>query len=158
MYILPVELARGKLNDIRNQLSDWIQMGLRSTAELEQALAEAQRAFVRAVTSADRPEECARAAQTCLQSTSRAGDLLIHAYTSQILQSRLAATSKLSTHVACVMEGSPKKLPAAIDWPATFNTCHLCVPWNQIAPIGGPVPLGPARRPARVVPPARGPL
>ena len=28
-YILPVELARGKLNDVRNQLSDWIQMGLR---------------------------------------------------------------------------------------------------------------------------------
>ena len=38
-YTLAVELARGKLNDIRNQLSDWLQMGLRSTPELEKALA-----------------------------------------------------------------------------------------------------------------------
>ncbi len=37
-YTLPVELARGKLNDIRNQLADWTQMGLRSTPELEQVL------------------------------------------------------------------------------------------------------------------------
>lgn len=40
-YMLAVELARGKLNDIRNQLSDWLQMGLRSTPDLEQALGEA---------------------------------------------------------------------------------------------------------------------
>src|SRR4051794_28772344 len=28
-YDLAVELARGRLNDVRNQLSDWRQMGLR---------------------------------------------------------------------------------------------------------------------------------
>ncbi len=28
-YVLAVELARGKLNDVRNQLADWTQMGLR---------------------------------------------------------------------------------------------------------------------------------
>src|SRR5262245_51320758 len=55
-YVLAVELARGKLNDVRNQLADWTQMGLRSTPELERALNEAQRAFIRAATSADRPE------------------------------------------------------------------------------------------------------
>jgi hypothetical protein len=136
-YILPVELARGKLNDVRNQLSDWIQMGLRSTTELEQALAEAQRTFVQAVTSSDRPEHCAQKAQLCLQATSRAGDLLIEAYTAQILQSRLAATSKLSTHLGCVLEGTPKKPPATFDWPGTFNICHLSVPWSQIAPSEG---------------------
>src|SRR5277367_5772428 len=53
-YILPVELARGKLNDVRNQLSDWIQMGLRSTPELDEALAQAHHAFVRSATSTDK--------------------------------------------------------------------------------------------------------
>ena len=33
-YVLAVELARGKLNDVRNQFADWMQMGLRSTPEL----------------------------------------------------------------------------------------------------------------------------
>jgi hypothetical protein len=73
----------------------------------------------------------------CLQATSRAGDLLIEAYTAQILQSRLAATSKLSTHLGCVLEGTPKKTPATFDWPGTFNICHLSVPWSQIAPSEG---------------------
>ncbi len=50
-YVLAVELARGKLNDIRNQLSDWLHMGLRSTPELDKALAEAHHSFVRCVTS-----------------------------------------------------------------------------------------------------------
>ena len=50
-YSLAVELARGKLNDIRNQLADWPQMGLRSTPELGKALDEAKHAFVRAATS-----------------------------------------------------------------------------------------------------------
>src|SRR5271169_6110458 len=65
-YVLAVELARGKLNDIRNQLSDWVQMGLRSTPELEEALAQAQHAFVRCATSTDDPDLCTEAARKSL--------------------------------------------------------------------------------------------
>ncbi len=150
--MLAVELARGKLNDIRNQLSDWVQMGLRSTPELDEALAEAQHAFVRCATSTDQPDVCTEAARASLQAASLAGDLLIDAYTAQILQSRLAATSRLSTHLGCVLDFPPQKLPAAIDWPTAFNLCHLGVSWKQVAPSGGPVSLGRARRPARLVP------
>src|SRR6516164_5042454 len=50
-YMLAVELARGKLNAVRNQLADWTQMGLRTSPELEQALEESQRAFIHAATS-----------------------------------------------------------------------------------------------------------
>ncbi len=31
-YVLALELAQGKLNDVRNQMADWVQMGLRSLA------------------------------------------------------------------------------------------------------------------------------
>jgi Glycosyl hydrolase family 10 len=136
-YTLPVELARGKLNDIRNQLADWTQMGLRSTPELEHILAEARHAFIRSATSTDRIDECSEAAQLCLQLSSRAGDLLLEAYTAQIFQSRLAASSRLPTHLGCFLEGHPQKLPASMDWPATFNACQLSVRWNQIEPSEG---------------------
>jgi hypothetical protein len=136
-YMLAVELARGKLNDIRNQLSDWIQMGLRSTPELEQALGEAQRAFVQAVTGTDRLDACAQAAQASLHAASRAGDLLVEAYSTQILQSRLASTSKLATHLGCVLDCSPQKLPASLEWSSTFNMSHLGVSWKQVAPSEG---------------------
>jgi hypothetical protein len=136
-YMLAVELARGKLNDIRNQLSDWVQMGLRSTPELDQALTEAQHAFVRCATSTDQPEVCTEAARASLQAATGAGDLLIDAYTAQILQSRLAATSRLSTHLSCLVDFPPQQLPAAIDWPSAFTTCHLGVSWKQVAPSEG---------------------
>ncbi len=59
------------------------------------------------------------------------------AYTAQILQSRLAVTSKLSTHLGCVLDCAPLKLPPVLDWPSTFNTCHLGVSWRQVAPSEG---------------------
>ena len=90
-----------------------------------------------AATSTDRPDECTEAAQACLDSASRAGDLLIEAYTSQILQSRLASTSRLSTHLGCVLDGPPQKVPPSLDWPSAFNTCHLGVSWKQVAPSEG---------------------
>jgi hypothetical protein len=136
-YVLAVELARGKLNDIRNQLADWMQMGLRSTVELEQALAKAQRAFVRAVTTTDDLETCAQAAQDSLQAASHAGDLLIEAYSSQILQSRLATTSKLPTDLGCVLDCNPQKLPASFEWSSTFNMSQVGVSWKQVAPSEG---------------------
>ncbi len=136
-YTLAVELARGKLNDIRNQVSDWVQMGLRSTPELDKVLATAQHAFVECATSTDRTEVCTEAARASLEASARAGDLLVEAYTAQILQSRLASTSRLSTHLGCVLEGSPQKLPASLDWSSAFNSCQLGVSWKQIAPSEG---------------------
>ncbi len=111
-YVLAVELARGKLNDVRNQLADWMQMGLRSTPELARALDEAQRAFIRAATSADQPEACLAAAREAARLASNAGDLLMEAYTAQVFQSRLATTSRLPTHLGCVLDGEPAGHPA----------------------------------------------
>jgi hypothetical protein len=137
-YTLAVELARGKLNDIRNQLSDWLQLGLRSTPQLEKKLSEAQKAFVIAATNSDRTIECVRAAQASLDAAAAAGDMLIDAYTSQILQSRLASTSRLPTHLGCVIEDTtPQRGSVAVDWPGTFNMIHVSVPWKQVAPTEG---------------------
>jgi len=136
-YMLAVELARGKLNDVRNQLADWTLMGLRPTSELDQALGEAQHAFIRAATSTDRPDVSLQAAQACLQAAARAGDLLMDAYTNQILQSRLLSTSRLPTRLACIVDIVPQKLPSSVDWAATLNACHVAVTWKQIAPAEG---------------------
>jgi hypothetical protein len=136
-YVLAVELARGKLNDIRNQLADWTLMGLRATVDLEKALAEAQHAFIRAATSTDRPDVSLEAAQASLRAASRAGDLLMDTYTSQILQSRLLASARLPTRLACMLDVASQKLPSSVDWPATLNACHVAVTWKQIAPTEG---------------------
>jgi hypothetical protein len=136
-YVLALELARGKLNDVRNQMADWVQMGLRVSPELEQVMTEARKAFVVAAMTADQPEACVNAAQTSLDAASRAGDLLTEAYLSQVLQNRLAATGKLSTHVGCVLANDPDRVPGSAQWPSAFNACQVAVSWKQIVPSEG---------------------
>ncbi len=137
IYNLAVELARGKLNDVRNQLADWLQMGLRSTPELQSALEEAQRAFIRAATSSNQPDVCLAAARDAARLAANAGDLLMKAYTNQVFQSRLATTSRLPTHLSCVIPGDPQSVPPALEWSKTFNACQAGVSWRQVAPNEG---------------------
>lgn len=131
-YDLSVELARGKLNDVRNQAADWKQLGLRTTAEFEQALHEAQQALARAATSAD-PEQAAATAEASLQAAHRAGEFLIEAYTSQVLESRLGFSAKLPTWLACGLDGNPKHAawaPAVLE---TFSAARIGCSWARFA-------------------------
>jgi len=136
-YMLALELARGKLNDVRNQMADWVQMGLAVPPELDRSMAEARKSFIRAATSGDDPDGCVTAAQASLEGSSRAGDLLTEAYLSQILQNRLTATGKLSTHLGCMLTQEPDKVPGTDLWPSAFNACQVGVSWKQIAPSEG---------------------
>ncbi|MGE3819958.1 MAG: hypothetical protein AB7I30_11010, partial [Isosphaeraceae bacterium] len=111
-YNLAVELARGKLNDVRNQVADWRQMGLRTPPELDDLLTRAQSAFVKAALSSADPSTAAYdASQTSLAMSWEAGELLTETYTTQVLQTRLAASSKLPTQLAGVLEGDPRAAP-----------------------------------------------
>src|SRR5262245_15792136 len=44
-YSLAVELARGKVNQIRNHVADWLPLGVELGAELEAAMSEMNRHF-----------------------------------------------------------------------------------------------------------------
>src|SRR5215472_17180926 len=61
-YNLLVELARGKVNQVRSQAFNWCSAGLELTPALEQLLYDANRAFGRAVTGAS-AEEASQQAQ-----------------------------------------------------------------------------------------------
>ena len=64
-------------------------------------------------------------------------DLLTEAYLSQILQNRLAATGKLTTHLGCMLSQEPEKVPGSAHWPTAFNACQIAVSWKQVAPSEG---------------------
>jgi hypothetical protein len=136
-YNLAVELARGKLNDVRNQLADWRQMGLRPPAALDNVLAEAHHAFIKAATSSDDPEGSFAAAQASLSAIWRAGEMLVDTYTAQVLQTRLSSTTRLPTLLGCALEGDPKHAPWGADFSATFNAARISCPWKTLAPTEG---------------------
>jgi hypothetical protein len=135
-YNLAVELARGKLNEVRNQLAEWRQMGLRTPAELDRTISEAHRAFVRAAVSGDDPEGSFAAAQASLAAIWEAGDLLMETYTDQVLKTRLNA-AKLPTALGCALDGDPKSAPWATTYRACFNAARVGSPWKVLAPTEG---------------------
>ena len=136
-YNLAVELARGKLNDVRNQLADWQQMGLRAPDDLNGVLRRAQSAFVRAATSADDPAASYAAAQQSLSAAWDAGNLLVEAYTTQVLQTRLSASAKLPTQLALTLEGDPRPSPLSGEWTQAFNAARVGCSWKALAPTEG---------------------
>ncbi len=136
-YVLALELARGKLNEVRNQMADWTQMGLRTSSELGDVLAAARRSFVRAATSSDDADVCLAASQASLEAASRAGDLLTEAYLAQVLQNRLATTGKLTTNLGCVLSGNPEKTPGSSRWLSAMNSSQVSVTWRDLAPTEG---------------------
>ncbi|WP_165063590.1 endo-1,4-beta-xylanase [Paludisphaera rhizosphaerae] len=136
-YVLALELARGKLNDVRNQAADWTQMGLRTDSTLDDLLRKARRAFVQAALASDDPVASFQAAQESLEASSRAGALLTEAYTSQVLQNRLAVAGRLSTNLGCVLTGDPAKIAGSASWSSTFNSIQAAVPWRDVAPTEG---------------------
>ncbi len=136
-YNLAVELARGKLNDVRNQLADWRQMGLRSPAQLDGVLAKAQSAFIKAATSADKAGDSYAASQESLRYAFESGEILTETYTTQVLQTRLAASPKLPTQFAAALDGDPKAAFWSSEFNQSFNAARLTCPWRTLAPSEG---------------------
>lgn len=134
-FDLGVELARGKLNSVRNQLADWQQAGLIVPSEAQQSLQRAQRAFARAATSQDQPEEAAKASNEALQATFEAGQRLIEAYTRQVLRKRLAHTPRLPTLLSVGLDGPPKGKPWASPILHAVNSARIAINWASVAPV-----------------------
>ena len=135
-YSLAVELARGKLNDVRNQLADWKQMGLRVPEELDARVAEALGNFFKAATSRDVPAASFDAAQRSLSSSFAAGQALADVYVEQVLKNRMVS-GKLTTQLAIGLDGDPGAAPWAAKVASAFNAAHLNVAWKTLAPTEG---------------------
>ncbi len=84
-YLMPLELARGSIVQVRNQLADWQTMGLTIPAAVSSKLAEAAAQFSRAAVDSEDPLRAARRAEAALALALDAGDLLSDAYAEQAL-------------------------------------------------------------------------
>jgi hypothetical protein len=135
-YDLAVELARGKLNDVRNQLADWQLMGLRVGEVLMAKLGEAHAAFFHAVTSRVEPAVAAEAAQRSLAASWEAGQALVEHYIQQVIHTRISGGAKLPTQIAAAIQSEPKR-PWSTELKPRFNTLRLYSPWRAISPTEG---------------------
>ena len=132
-YDLGVELARGRLNDVRNQAADWSMLGLKIPVGLDALIAEAQRAFARAATSRDDPAAAQEGADRCLVAACRAGEELAASYTEQVIKKRLEHAPKLPTHLGIALDGNPKAQAWSTPILEGINAARVRCPWGAVA-------------------------
>ena len=78
-YLLVVELARGKIVQVRNQLATWHAAGMQIPAPFAAIHSEAHRLFARAAAAQDTPERASEFAQLAIQKACEAAEILTQA-------------------------------------------------------------------------------
>jgi len=86
-YRLMIELARGKLNQVRTQLAEWQSIGLRPPQHFEESLLATTRLFCRAL-HAPVSYESDSWAQRVIEESFALGDLLVRAFIEQMFATR----------------------------------------------------------------------
>lgn len=127
-YHLVVELARGKLNQVRNQYADWVGSGLLASPEVEQLLGQATRRFGAALFG-----EPAPAADEALALAHEAADVLVRRYEEQVFRIRHQRQPRLDAVIGCRTAAVPT--PGLGDsFRTAFNTACVPLTWRLIEP------------------------
>ena len=136
-YLLVVELARGKIVQIRNQASVWELAGMQIPATFAAPSQAAYRAFSLAASSQSQPEESTRQATEALQYAFQAADILTQGYATQALSGRLQRFGGLPASVGCDLQGAVPAPDASELFAAAFNAATVAVPWSSIETVEG---------------------
>lgn len=130
-YDAALELARGKLNQLRNALAGWFQSGSRFPDSMAAELARLNRLFAQALVEGSAARTAELAAQV-LQDTSRLIEVLVPFQAEQILQRRRGSNTPLETTLGCQLWQVPELADEFVD---TFNAVGVSFSWKDIEPV-----------------------
>lgn len=132
-YLFLIELARGKLNQVRTQAADWQALGLKTPPEFDRELASATRLFGKAVLEPDIATAEAGATRV-LQMAFALADQLARIYTQQLFALRLSNGQSLRSHLTARLTRVPTAALAA-DYQQTFSAVRVGVRWSDLEPV-----------------------
>jgi hypothetical protein len=131
-YRLLVELARGKVNQLRSQAVEWQSIGLRIGREFETELAEVTRLFGQAALAGNQAEADSLAARV-LERAHALADRLARGYVAQALATRHEDEGPLDTRLSArhhrALTGA-----AADEYARAFNAATVCFRWRDVEP------------------------
>jgi hypothetical protein len=134
-YHAGVELARGKVNQLRNQASDWQAGGMVIPPDLSGELRDLGMAFGRAASQPSSAQDAP--AQAVLQDSYRLSRRLVELYIEQMFQARHQRQSCLDTGLGCRLGAAPLPPDQANLLLETCNTISLALAWNDVEPVEG---------------------
>ncbi len=136
-YLLAVELARGKIVQVRNQAAQWELAGLKIPTEFAEPNRAAHRSFSRAAASQDRPDEASQLANDAIHYASQAGEILTRSYAAQALAGRLQRFGTLPVSIGCELQGALPLTNATELFNSMFNSATVAAPWKVIEGVEG---------------------
>jgi hypothetical protein len=136
-YLLEVELARGMVNNLRNQLAIWEQMGLVVSKGLSSGVLEGTVEFSRAAASQDDPPTAVDWAERCLATTATTMTRLAEDYSRQAIESRRNQPRAFNTWFGVHLGHHRPKSNIARQLVNTFNMVSLPMSWRAIEKAEG---------------------
>jgi hypothetical protein len=136
-YLLPLELARGALNRLRNQASAWELAGLTITHEIQVLIDDATRPFAQAATQQHDLVACCRLSDDAIRRSLAGTSTLVDEYNRQVLAMRHKQHPKLPMLMGVRLDdvslppGAEKRLAAA------GNVAVVSTSWEKIEPLTG---------------------
>ena len=131
-YLLEVELARGLVHAIRQQLAQWEPLGLAIGSDFREALGEARRLFSRAAISQDDVKSSGELACGAIHGALGVARWLGRIYTEQALQSRRQSPRPLTTLVGVDLGPEPPRPQVVGELGGAFNLVAVSTAWRQI--------------------------
>ncbi|MFO0813722.1 MAG: endo-1,4-beta-xylanase [Gemmatales bacterium] len=132
-YHLLTELARGKVNQVRNQAADWQGLGLNLPPSIVESLRQSSLSFARTVCQPNSQAEADRLGAEALLAGIETGEALIDAYLEQVIETRKGAQGKMPFYLSCGLETVPTGA-AEEQFLATFNSVRIPFNWRLIEP------------------------
>lgn len=136
-YHLPVELARGTINRLRNGAADWQLGGLDLPEALAQRMEAATAFFVKAATGQSDPLQAADNAEQAIRLGVDAIAMLGNEFSRKMISLRHEHEAHLPTMLAAALDCHP--LPPNMTGPllAAFNTAVIPFLWRDLEPNPG---------------------
>lgn len=136
-YQLPLELARGKISQLRDQFGLWQIAGMVMPKEFQPLLLEAQKLLARAVQQQDTPDDSGSLSQQALAIAFRAAEVLTISYTRQRLEIYKRRSTQLPSLLGCQLGGLVPEQQAAEIFLNSFNAAFVPIEWKNIEPQEG---------------------
>jgi Glycosyl hydrolase family 10 len=136
-YLLEVELARGMVNNLRNQMAQWEMMGLAVPGPLREQILEGTQQFSRASTMQNDEAAAAEWAERSLATSADAMNRLSAEYARQALEVRRAQPRPYTPWFGVHLGGGLPKPAVGRLLTSAFNMVSVPVTWRMIEAVEG---------------------
>lgn len=136
-YLLPLELARGKISQLRDQSATWELARMSIPAEYRDAERRAFKLFSQATACQQDTQKSSELSHAALREACTATEILLQAYTRQRLMVSQHAPSSPPASLGCMLAQLPEARQTRELFRSCFQAIAIPIAWKQIEPQEG---------------------